>query len=108
MLSHVAAAAPEQARARTAMVESIAFDGGSFQEFGYYVGARMAGDVERAWGAAAFVCVMRLPAEQFVLEHDAVAHDDGLKLGAEAVSAARSVAMARGGDHDFRHCRAGD
>lgn len=104
LLAYTAAAPAGQAPARAEAAEKIAFNGGSsFEEFGYHVGARMAGDIERAWGRAALVCVMQLPPEQFVLAHDAVA-GAAPKLGPEAVAAAGSVAVTRRGNHSFARC----
>ncbi|GAN00114.1 hypothetical protein U91I_03779 [alpha proteobacterium U9-1i] len=89
---------------------SIGFSGGTYQEMGYFVGAQMAGDIERAWGRDALVCVMRLPPEQFVLAHDAVAAASTadpalLRLGPAAEDAARYVARRRGGQHGYAACR---
>ena len=89
---------------------AIGFSGGTYQEMGYFVGAQMAGDIEAAWGRAALICVMRLPSEQFVLAHDAVAGASTaepalLRLGPAAIDAARYVDRRRGGHHSFTQCR---
>lgn len=108
LFEHVRRAADPEASLRNAY--SIGFSGGSYQEMGYHVGARMAGDIETAWGRAALVCVMALPPEQFVLAHDAVAAASTaepalFRLGAPAVEAARYLARRRGGQHGFASCR---
>lgn len=109
LFEHVRRAQEPETAARDAY--AIGFSGGTYQEMGYFVGAQMAGDIEAAWGRAALVCVMRLPAEQFVLAHDAVAGASStepalLRLGSAAVEAARFVSRRRGGQHGFERCRA--
>ncbi|MEZ5995914.1 MAG: DUF5700 domain-containing putative Zn-dependent protease [Hyphomonadaceae bacterium] len=105
LYGYVAEAPPDQARQRAETVEDMAFDGGAFEEFGYYVGARMAGDIESAWGRGALVCVMQLPAEQFILAHDAAVAADSLRLSPQVIDTARRRAQSRGGDHSFQSCR---
>lgn len=107
LLAYAAEAPAGQERVRAEAVEDAAFDGGAFEEFGYYVGARMAGDIEAAWGREALVCVMVLPAEQFVLAHDAATNgrDGALRLGSEAVEAARQVGRRRAASERFESCR---
>jgi hypothetical protein len=94
-------------RAAAESVSQIAFSGGTFQEMGYFVGARMAHDIEAAWGVPALVCVMRLPPEQFALAHDAVAEAGGAqeRLGPRAISAARDLARNRRSSGSFRACQ---
>lgn len=105
LFAYTAAAPPGQAQARAEAAEKIAFNGGSsFEEFGYHVGARMARDIEHAWGRAALVCIMQLPAEQFVLAHDAVVSGGATRLGSDAVAAARAVAATRRGTQRFEQC----
>ncbi len=104
LFGYAAASPVGQERARAEAVEDLAFDGGSFQEFGYYVGARIAADIEQVWGREALVCVMQLPPEQFILAHEAAVAAEELRLGAEAIDAARSVALARSGVHGFERC----
>lgn len=104
LVEHVARAADPAAAAREGA--EIAFSGGTFEEMGYFVGARMARDVEQAWGAPALVCVMQLPPEQFTLAHAAAVSGDAdaLRLGAPALEAARAVARRRGGA-GYESCR---
>lgn len=104
LFEHVLRATDPEAAARQATV--IGFNGGTFQEMGYFVGARIARDIEHAWGASALVCVMQLPPEQFVLAHAAAVGEasDALRLGSGAVDAARAVARRRGGS-TFANCR---
>lgn len=82
----------------------IGFSGSTFEQMGYYVGARMASDIEAAWGAPALVCVMLLPSEQFALAHDAVATADGPRLSPEAIAAARALSRRHRGAQ-FEQCR---
>lgn len=105
LLDNLARARDFRAGAET--TSRVAFSGGTYQEMGYYVGARMARDIETAWGAPALVCVMRLPPEQFVLAHDAVAAAGGAehRLGAPAVAAARNLARSRRPAQSFSACR---
>jgi|CXWL01.1.fsa_nt_gi hypothetical protein len=108
LFEHVRRATDPEASLRNAY--SIGFSGGSYQEMGYHVGARIAGDIETAWGRPALACVMALPPEQFVLAHDAVASASTVepalfRLGAPAVEAARYLARRRGGQHGFASCR---
>lgn len=81
---------------------------GTYEQFSYYVGDRMAKDIEAAWGREALVCVTQLPPEQFVLAHDAVVHDvpDARKLSAATVAAAQWLASTRHGTGTFERCRA--
>lgn len=86
----------------------IAFSGGTYQQFAYYVGARMAADIEEAWGRPALICIASLPSEQFALAHHAVAEAKGearRRLGPAAIDAARRIAAARAGV-GFETCRA--
>lgn len=85
----------------------IGFAGNTYEEMGYSVGARMARDIEAAWGAPALVCVMLLPAEQFVLAHDAATAGQAgaLRLGPPAVAAARSLSQRRPRADRFETCR---
>lgn len=85
----------------------IAFSGGTYQQFAYYVGARMAADIEETWGRPTLICIARLPSEQFVLAHDGVADAKGetrRRLGPAAIDAARRIAAARGAA-GFETCR---
>lgn len=104
LIEHVLRARDPEAAARQASV--IGFNGGTFQEMGYFVGARIARDIEKAWGTSALVCVMQLPPEQFVLAHAAAVGQaaETLRLGPGAVDAARAVARRRGGS-TFANCR---
>lgn len=100
-------AAHSHTPAQTAQdVYSIGFSGDAYQEMGYYVGARMAHDIEAAWGRPALVCVAQLPPEQFVLADDAATASDthALRLSADAVAAARTLARHRRGRR-FETCR---
>lgn len=108
----------ERVAARRADVEAAAhladaiLFSGQYEEIGYYVGAQMLADIDRAWGREALTCIMRLPPEQLVLAHDALAAqagDDMLRLGAEAVRQARELARTPGRRETYRDCiAAGD
>lgn len=107
LIEYVAAADDADAHRRSELAYAAGFTGG-YQQFAYYVGDRMAGDIERAWGRAALVCITQLPPEQFALAHDAAAHDGEarLRLSPQAIAAAQSLAATRGGNHGFETCRA--
>ncbi len=84
----------------------IGFSGDGFQEMSYFVGARMLGDIDSAWGRTALVCIMQLPPEQFVLAHNALAKADKhlYRLSDGAVGAARVLELHRRG-RSFETCR---
>ncbi len=107
LLFSVMAERAAQSRAPAQAAEDgyrIAFSGSTFEQMGYYVGARMAADIEAAWGAAALTCVMLLPSEQFVLAHDAAAPAEAPHLSPNAVAAARRLARRHRG-RQFEQCR---
>ncbi|MGE0046333.1 MAG: DUF5700 domain-containing putative Zn-dependent protease [Hyphomonadaceae bacterium] len=94
-------------RAAAERAYQIAFTG-TFEQFAYYAGAEMAGDIDQAWGRPALLCVMRLPAEEFALAHDAVAEartDNPRRLGPAAIGAARAVRATRETTQTFESCR---
>src|SRR5262249_38357164 len=74
LFEYVADATDADAQRRATSAYTIAFSG-TYTQFAYYVGDRMAKDIEDAWGRDALVCVTRLPPEQFALAHDAVMHN---------------------------------
>jgi hypothetical protein len=97
------------------VADSVLF-AGEYEEIGYYIGERMLADIDRAWGRAALRCIMRLPPEQLVLAHDAVAattaraassRDGGsetLRLDAEAVRQARELARKPSRHGRYQDC----
>lgn len=83
---------------------TIAFSGSTYEQMGYYVGSRMAADIENAWGAPALTCVMLLPSEQFILAHDAAAPAEANRLSPGTIAVARSIA-GRYRSPNFEQCR---
>jgi hypothetical protein len=109
LLERIAASRGEfDAAARLA--DSVLF-AGEYEEIGYYVGAQMLADIDRTWGRAALTCIMRLPPEQLVLAHDAVASKAGselLRLDAEVVRPAEELARTPGRKGRYQDCIATD
>jgi len=97
---------PETPRDAARRAYTIGFTG-SFQQFGYYVGAAMARSIEQKWGPAGVMCVMRLPSEQFVLAYRAIAAEDSTvrALDPAIIRAAEAVRDQREGNFDFSTCR---
>jgi hypothetical protein len=113
LLDRVAAARSDY-EAATRVADSVLF-AGEYEQIGYYVGERMLADIDRAWGRGALTCIMRLPPEQLVLAHDAVAStvqasrggdsaSDMLRLDAEAVGEARELARRRDRHRRYQDC----
>jgi hypothetical protein len=107
MFEYVADTTDADAQRRATAAYSVPFSG-TFTQFGYYVGDRMAKDIEDAWGRDALVCVTQLPPEQFVLAHDAVTQNvpEARRLSAPVVAAAQWLASTRHGTGTFERCRA--
>jgi hypothetical protein len=104
------AAARENHGAAATLAGSVLF-AGEYEEIGYYVGAQMLMDIDHAWGRAALTCIMRLPPEQLVLAHDAVAAKAGdgtLRLGAETARQAHGLARTPGRRGRYQDCIASD
>lgn len=107
LIEYVADGDDADAQRRATTAYGMGFSG-TYEQFAYYVGDRMAKDIETAWGREALVCVTQLPPEQFVLAHDAVMRDvpDARKLSAATVAAAQWLATTRHGTGSFERCRA--
>jgi hypothetical protein len=109
LLDRVAAARADY-DAAAKLADSVLF-AGEYEQIGYYVGAQMLTEVDRAWGRATLNCIMRLPPEQLVLAHDAVASKAGgamLRLDAGAVREARNLARVQGRHGRYQECLGGD
>jgi hypothetical protein len=105
LLDRVATASDDY-EAAAKLADSVLF-AGEYEELGYYVGAQMLTDVDRAFGREALTCIMRLPPEQLVLAHDAIAaktSGDMLRLDAQAVQGARDLAHGPGRQGRYESC----
>lgn len=88
-------------------VYQLGYAGDNRQVF-YFVGANMAGHIERVFGRRALVCVLALPPEQFVRAYDAAAArapgEETPPLGEAMAEAAGRLNSGRHGAARFESC----
>ncbi|MFP3943281.1 MAG: DUF5700 domain-containing putative Zn-dependent protease [Alphaproteobacteria bacterium] len=75
-------------------VVQLGFSGDNRQIF-YYVGAAMAARIDAAHGRTAYLCVLRLPPEQFIRAYRAAAGGDAPPLGPAVLKAAERLSRTR-------------
>lgn len=81
----------------------LGFSGDNRQVF-YYVGAAMAARLDAAYGREAYLCILRLPPEQFVRAYQAASGGDAPRLGPAVLKAAERRSRARAGDLHYETC----
>lgn len=81
----------------------LGFSGDNRQIF-YYVGAAMAARVDSAYGRAPYLCILRLPPEQFVRAFQAAAGGDAPPLGPAVLKAAGRLSRARAENLRYEAC----
>lgn len=89
-------------------VEELGF-GGRFDELFYYVGEQMAAEVDADFGPSALVCVLQLPAGNFLLAYERAYEKgerlpDSYPLRPATYDAARALAAKQGGTASLDAC----